>query len=159
MDHQQYMFRALAEAEKARDMGEVPVGAILVDAGGDILAAAHNQPIARCDPSAHAEILALRETGRKIANYRLLNTTLYVTIEPCVMCMGAIIHARVATVVFGAPDPRWGAAGSLFDFSDIPEINHRPVIISGVAAGACRKLLQDFFHNRRHQTTCGGADG
>lgn len=142
---------ALAEARQARQMEEVPVGAVLVDAAGDVLAAAHNQPITRSDPTAHAEILVLRRAGRKISNYRLLNTILYVTIEPCMMCMGAIIHARIGTVVFGAADPKWGAAGSLYDFAAHPRANHRPEIIPGVSEAACRKLLQDFFNSRRER--------
>jgi len=146
------MSLALAEAAKARRREEVPVGAVLVDAAGEVLAADHNRPIALNDPTAHAEILVLRRAGSKISNYRLLNTTLYVTIEPCMMCMGAIIHARVGTVVFGAADPRWGAAGSLYDFTANPRANHRPQIIPGVSEAACRKLLQDFFKDRRAET-------
>ncbi len=140
---------ALVEAENAWALGEVPVGAVIVDREGVLLAAAHNRPIAACDPSAHAEIEALRRACGRIGNYRLLNSTLYVTIEPCVMCMGAIVHARVERVVFGAPDPRWGAAGSLYDLPGDRRLNHRPLITGGVLAQRCRDLMQRFFQTRR----------
>jgi tRNA(adenine34) deaminase len=148
-DHEKYMRMALDYAKTAGDQGEVPVGAILVAATGAVLSAAFNQPISRCDPTAHAEILALREGARKMENYRLLNTILYVTIEPCLMCMGAIIHARIKTVVFGAEDPRWGAAGSLYNFAENNRLNHRPEIIPGICEAACRQLMQAFFSARR----------
>lgn len=148
-DHAHYMELALAEARKARDKDEVPVGAVLVSADGDILAADHNRPISTCDPSAHAEMLVVRQGARQAANYRLPNTCLYVTVEPCVMCMGAILHARIGTVVFGVHDPRWGAAGSLYDFTANPAFNHRPVIISGVCEKECLSMLQAFFKARR----------
>ncbi len=148
-EHEKFMRKALVEAKKAGQSGEVPVGAILVSANGEISAAACNQTIARADPSAHAELLALREAALKVNNYRLLNTTLYVTIEPCIMCMGAAVHARVARVVFGARDPRWGAAGSLYDFSTDDRLNHRVQIIAGVLEDDCRALIQDFFRARR----------
>lgn len=143
------MERALNEARKAAQKAEVPVGAVLVAECGDILAAAHNQTISLADPTAHAEILALRAAARKVMNYRLLNTTLYVTVEPCVMCMGAIVHGRVSTVVFGTNDPKWGAAGSLYNFAEDTRLNHRPQIISGVCRDTCRMLMQDFFRDRR----------
>lgn len=149
MDHLYYMELALAEARKARDKQEVPVGAVLVSSGGDMLAADHNRPISACDPSAHAEMLVIRQAALQAANYRLPNTCLYVTVEPCVMCMGAIIHARIGTVVFGVHDPRWGAAGSLYDFTANPSLNHRPVIISGIREDECRSMLQTFFAQRR----------
>ena len=148
-DHEKYMRLALEYAEKARDQDEVPVGAVLVSAEGEVLAGAFNQPISRSDPTAHAEILALRQAALAASNYRLLNTTLYVTIEPCLMCMGAIIHARVKTVVYGAADPKWGAAGSLYDFAKDNRLNHRPTIVSGVSEAACRELIQSFFSARR----------
>ena len=119
---------ALNQARAAGNQGEVPVGAVLIAPTGDILATAHNQTISLNDPTAHAEILALRNAALKVANYRLLNTTLYVTIEPCIMCMGAIVHARVSKVVFGTEDPKWGAAGSLYNFAKDIKINHRPEI-------------------------------
>ncbi len=149
MDHTNFMKIAIQEGEKAAKKGEVPVGATLVTASGKILSAAHNQTITLSDPSAHAEIMALRESGRISHNYRLLDTLLYVTIEPCVMCMGAIIHARVKTVVFGAKDPKWGAAGSLYNFANDNRLNHSPEIISGVCADQCRELIQKFFKTRR----------
>jgi tRNA(adenine34) deaminase len=148
-DHENFMRLALKEAEKARLEDEVPVGAVLVSESGAILASAHNQTIGSSDPTAHAEVLALRQAAEKLANYRLLNTTLYVTIEPCPMCMGAIVHARVARVVFGACDPKWGAAGSLYDFASDPRLNFRPEIVSAVCAEACSSILQDFFRSRR----------
>lgn len=148
-DHVIYMTAALKEARKAGTKDEVPVGAVLVADDGDILAKAHNRTIHDCDPSAHAEILALRNASRKLKNYRLLNTTLYVTIEPCVMCMGAIIHARVARLVFGAADLKWGAAGSLFNLAADRRLNHQMEIVMGVLDGECREIIQDFFKSKR----------
>lgn len=142
---------ALKEARQAGQLREVPVGAVLVANTGAILATAHNQTISLNDPTAHAEILALRQAAQKVANYRLLNTILYVTIEPCIMCMGAIVHARVSRVVFGTHDPKWGAAGSLYNFADNIKLNHRPKIISGICGDECRTLIQDFFSARRNQ--------
>jgi tRNA(adenine34) deaminase len=149
LSHEKYMALALEEAKKAGQIGEVPIGAILVSGNSDILSAAHNRTIDQADPTAHAEISALREAARKINNYRLLNTTLYVTVEPCIMCMGAIVHARVAKVVFGAGDPKWGAAGSLYDFSEDDRLNHRVTITRGVCEQECRSLMQDFFRAKR----------
>lgn len=140
---------ALQEALKARQLGEVPVGAVLVDAAGDILAAEHNRTIARSDPTAHAEILALRAAALKMNNYRLPGAVLYVTIEPCLMCMGAIVHARLAAVCFGAFDPKWGAAGSLYDFSRDSRLNHALAVYPGVREAECRELIQDFFRWKR----------
>ncbi|QTA86616.1 tRNA adenosine(34) deaminase TadA [Desulfonema magnum] len=152
-NHIEMMKLALTEAQKAGQKEEVPVGAVIVAETGNILSAAHNQTITRSDPTAHAEILALREAARKIQNYRLLNTTLYVTIEPCMMCMGAIIHARISAVVFGANDPKWGSAGSLYDFSNDSRLNHRLSIIPGICEAECRTLIQDFFRARRKLET------
>jgi len=140
---------ALIEAKKAGQMGEVPIGAILVDSDGEILSATHNRTISLADPTAHAEILALREAAAKINNYRLLNTTLYVTVEPCIMCMGAIVHARISKVVFGAGDPKWGAAGSLYHFAEDERLNHRVAITKGVCEQECRNLMQEFFRAKR----------
>ena len=148
--HENFMELALDEAKKAGQIGEVPVGAILVSENGEILSAAHNQTIKLADPTAHAEILTLRKTALEINNYRLLNTTLYVTVEPCIMCMGAIVHARISRVVFGAPDPKWGAAGSLYNFAADDRLNHRVDIITGVCAEDCRRLMQDFFLSKRN---------
>ena len=143
------MEMALTEAERAQKKEEVPIGAVLVAENNDVLAAKHNQTIALNDPTAHAEILVLRQAAQKIGNYRLLNTTLYVTVEPCPMCMGAIIHARVAQVVFGAHDPKWGAAGSLYNFAIDHRFNHRPEIIEGICERECKELMQEFFRSRR----------
>jgi tRNA(adenine34) deaminase len=147
--HGYFMKIALAEAKNAGQIGEVPVGAILVSENGDILSAAHNQTIKLADPTAHAEILALRKAALEVNNYRLLNTTLYVTVEPCIMCMGAIVHARISRVVFGATDPKWGAAGSLYNFAADDRLNHRVEITTGVCAEDCRRLIQDFFRAKR----------
>ena len=140
---------ALQEAKKAGQIGEVPVGAVLVSENGKILSAAYNQTIKLVDPTAHAEILALRKAAQKINNYRLLNTTLYVTVEPCIMCMGAIVHARISRLVFGALDPKWGAAGSLYNYAEDDRLNHRVEITADVCADDCRRLMQDFFRARR----------
>jgi tRNA(adenine34) deaminase len=147
--HKAFMTLALKAAKKAGQMDEVPIGAVLAAESGDVLSLAHNQTIASADPTAHAEILALREGARKLSNYRLLNTTLYVTVEPCIMCMGAIIHARVSTLVFGAPDPKWGAAGSIYNFANDKRLNHLPEIISGVCQEDCAALMQEFFRSKR----------
>ena len=143
-----WMSRALELAREAERMGEVPVGAVLVF-NNECVAEAWNQPIAAHDPSAHAEMLALRQAGQKLGNYRLNDTTLYVTLEPCAMCAGAIIHARVARVVYGATDPRAGAGGSVFQILDSGKLNHRVQITGGVLESACTAILQDFFKNKR----------
>ncbi|MDY6903222.1 MAG: tRNA adenosine(34) deaminase TadA [Thermodesulfobacteriota bacterium] len=150
-DHEHYMKLALAEAEKGRGLDEVPVGAVLVSDAGDVLAAACNRPISSKDPTAHAEILVLRMAAGKIGNYRLPGTTLYVTVEPCAMCMGAIIHARVGCVVFGVFDPKWGCAGSLYNFTENRSFNHQPDIVAGVCETACRHMLQSFFEAKRNR--------
>jgi tRNA(adenine34) deaminase len=147
--HKKFMEIALSEAEKAAQIGEVPVGAVLVSENGKILSATHNQTIKLVDPTAHAEILALRKAALEINNYRLLNTTLYVTVEPCIMCMGAIVHARISRVVFGSTDSKWGAAGSLYNYAEDDRLNHRVEIITDVCADDCRKLMQDFFRAKR----------
>jgi tRNA(adenine34) deaminase len=147
--HKTFMALALAEAKKAGQIDEVPIGAVLVAESREVLSVAHNRTITATDPTAHAEITALREAARKLSNYRLLNTTLYVTVEPCIMCMGAIIHARVSRLVFGAADPKWGAAGSLYDLADDKRLNHRPEIISGVYQEECAALMQEFFRSKR----------
>jgi len=149
MSHIPLMKIALAEAEKGAKMDEVPVGAALVSESGRILAVSPTRTISLADPSAHAEILVLRMACQKIKNYRLLNTTLYVTIAPCVMCMGAIIHARVGRVVYGAPDHKWGGAGSLYNFATDNRLNHRPKVIGGVCEDECRKIIQTFFRAKR----------
>ena len=147
--HSDYMRLALQEAKKAGQSDEVPVGAVLVSEAGEVLAAARNRTIELCDPTAHAEVIALREAAGKTRNYRLLNTTLYVTIEPCPMCMGALIHARVARLVFGAMDPKWGAAGSLYNLAQDRRLNHQVEVIAGVCETECRGLVQEFFRRKR----------
>jgi tRNA(adenine34) deaminase len=149
-EYLQLMKLALSEAEKAGQIGEVPVGAVLVSENGAILASNYNRTIKLADPTAHAEMLALREAALKINNYRLLNTTLVVTVEPCIMCMGAIVHARISRVVFGANDPKWGAAGSLYNYAEDDRLNHRVEIVKGVCEPECRSLMQDFFRAKRN---------
>lgn len=149
MNHFDFMGLALQEALKAQHLDEVPVGAVLVGMDGEILAAEHNRTITNGDPTAHAEILALRAAALKKENYRLTGTILYATIEPCLMCMGAAVHARVAMVVFGAADPKWGAAGSLYDFSADTRLNHEMAIVKGVREAECRGIIQDFFRSKR----------
>ena len=146
---EQFMRLALSEAEKARDLHEVPIGAIIVDGDGEILAAASNRTITDSDPTAHAEILAIRMAAKEIANYRLTGCTLYTTVEPCVMCAGALVNARVKRLVFGAHDERFGAVESRFRLCDSELLNHRIEIVPGVLAVECRSLMQDFFRLRR----------
>lgn len=143
-----YMRLALEQAVAAGARGEVPVGAVLVR-GEDLIATAGNAPIASHDPTAHAEIEALRAGGRALGSYRLTDTTLYVTLEPCVMCAAAIVHARVRRLVFGAWDPRAGAAGSITDVFALPQLNHRVDVFGGVLLEECAQLLQRFFAVRR----------
>ena len=147
--HIEMMKVDLCEAEKARKKGEIPIGAVLVADNNIVLSAEHNLTITLNDPTAHAEILALRSAATKIGNYRLLNTMLYVTVEPCPMCMGAVIHARVSRVIFGTRDPRWGAAGSLYNFAADQRFNHQPEVIEGVLAADCKSLIQEFFRKKR----------
>lgn len=142
------MRRALALAACAEAEGEVPVGAVLV-AGGRVVAEAWNRSISLADATAHAEMLALRAGGRELANYRLPEATLYVTLEPCAMCAGAMVHARIARLVYGAHDPKTGAAGSVFDLVRAPELNHQLEVTAGVLGAECGALLQAFFRARR----------
>jgi tRNA(adenine34) deaminase len=144
-----FMSRTLEEASLAAEKDEVPVGALLVAQDGTVLARAHNQTIARCDPTAHAEILALRTAAEQVGNFRLLDTTLYVTIEPCIMCMGALLQARVARIVFGAPDPKWGGAGSLYSLAEDARLNHRILVQGGILEEECRAVMQAFFRGKR----------
>lgn len=147
---ERWMRHALALAERARDEDdEIPVGAVLVSAEGDVLGEGWNRNIGEHDPSAHAEIVALREAGRRLGNHRLLGTTLYVTLEPCAMCAMAMVHARVARVVFGAFDPKTGAAGSVFDLLADPRHNHRIDVVGGVLAEVAGPMLTDYFRARR----------
>jgi tRNA(adenine34) deaminase len=147
--HRPLMEQALACAREAEAAGEVPVGALIVDATGTVVARAANAPIARHDATAHAEMLALRAAGRALGNYRLPGCVLYVTLEPCAMCVGALVHARVARVVYGAPDPKTGACGSLFDLAASGKLNHRIEVVGGVLAEECGALLKQFFAARR----------
>jgi tRNA(adenine34) deaminase len=146
-DHEPFMRLALAQAAQAREAGEVPVGAVVVREGV-VVGRGYNQPIGASDPTAHAEILALREAAREGGNYRLPGAALYVTVEPCLMCVGAIVQARVATVVYGVADPKGGAVRSLLDPDTLP-LNHRFESVEGILADDCRHLLQDFFRERR----------
>lgn len=142
------MKAALEEAEKALALGEVPVGAVFVK-GEKIIARGHNSSIALHDASAHAEMIALRQAGQALGNYRLTDTELYVTLEPCIMCMGALVHGRVKRILFGARDPKAGAAGSVFDFSCDARLNHCIEVKEGILEEQCRSLLQDFFRSKR----------
>ena len=143
------MKEALKEAEKGLKSGEVPVGAVLAGSDGRIVAKAHNQPISLNDPTAHAEILTLRKAGLALRNYRLNNTVLVVTVEPCLMCMAAAMHARIPVLAFGAHDPKGGAAGSLYNLATDSRLNHRIEVTSGIMEEASRILMQDFFRARR----------
>ena len=145
---EKWMSLALEQAVKAEEEGEVPVGAILVK-DGLVVARAHNQPISTNDPTAHAEIQLIRAAGKKLKNYRLTGTSLYVTLEPCAMCLGAIMHARVEHVVFGAYDPKTGVCGSSENFMDAKCFNHKINLASGVMENECRQLLKNFFNSRR----------
>ncbi|MBK4716070.1 MULTISPECIES: tRNA adenosine(34) deaminase TadA [Tenebrionibacter/Tenebrionicola group] len=149
-DHEYWMQHALTLAQRAWEEGEVPVGAVLV-LNGQAIGEGWNRPIGRHDPTAHAEMMALRQGGAVLQNYRLLNATLYVTLEPCVMCAGAMVHSRIARLVFGARDAKTGAAGSLLDVLAHPGMNHRVAVTEGVLAPACSALLSDFFRQRRQQ--------
>jgi tRNA(adenine34) deaminase len=148
IDHDVWMEAALAEARAAGDAGEVPVGAVVV-LGGQVAGLGRNQPIGAHDPTAHAEVVAMRDAAARAGNYRLKGATLYVTIEPCLMCVGAMIHARIDTVVFGAPEPKAGALESTQRAHEHPALNHRLVVVSGVRAMECRDLVQQFFKSRR----------
>jgi tRNA(adenine34) deaminase len=144
-----YMELALAEAKKADAVGEVPVGAVIVS-GGAVIGGGFNQPISTNDPTAHAEIIALREAARHQGNYRLSNAVMYCTVEPCMMCAGAMIHGRIARLVFGTPDPKAGSAGSIYNVLTDPRLNHRVDVISGIREDECAALLRDFFAKRRN---------
>jgi len=144
----EFMEQALEQAGLAALAGEVPVGAVIVR-NGEVIARSFNQPITNHDPSAHAEMLALRQAALSAENYRLPGTTLYVTLEPCIMCAGAMLHARVDRVVYGATDPKTGAAGSILDVFSSKKINHQTVIEGGTMAEECGQLLRDFFKERR----------
>ena len=142
------MAAALVEARKAMACDEVPIGAV-VAVGDAIVAAAFNQPISTSDPTAHAEIRALRAAAQKVGNYRLTGATLCVTVEPCAMCVGAIVHARIGTLIYGAPEPRTGAVRSQMKLLDDPSWNHRVTVVAGLMADECRALIQEFFRGKR----------
>ncbi len=147
LDHQ-YMRIAIEQAQLAAQSGEVPVGAVLVR-DGQVISKAFNRPIATHDPSAHAEMLALREAALVEGNYRIPGSTLYVTLEPCVMCSGAMLHARIDRIVYGASDPKTGAAGSVLDVFASKQINHQTSVEGGIMSEECGQLLRDFFKGRR----------
>ncbi|HKP68441.1 MAG TPA: tRNA adenosine(34) deaminase TadA [Pyrinomonadaceae bacterium] len=146
---ERWMRNAIEAAHDAASFGEVPVGACLVDADGNLIATASNRPIMHNDPTAHAEMLALRKAAALIGNYRLTGITVYSTIEPCVMCAGALVNARISRLVFGAHDERFGAVESQFRICDSELLNHRMEIVPGILADECRRLMQDFFRSRR----------
>jgi len=151
MNEQDELFvrMALEEARKAFEKGEVPVGAVLTDGEGTVLARAHNLTVAAADPTAHAEVLAIRHAALALGNERLTGTTLYVTLEPCCMCAGAAVWARIGRLVFGAADPKAGAAGSLYRIPDDERLNHRMEVRAGILEGECREIMQRFFRERR----------
>ena len=151
MNDESWMTEALSLAREAGTAGEVPVGAIVV-LDGQIVGRGFNQPIGRTDPTAHAEIMALRNAATQVGNYRLPGATLYVTLEPCLMCAGAMMHARIARVVFGARDPKTGVAGSVLDLFAEARLNHHAEITGGVRAEECGQLLSSFFAARRNRT-------
>lgn len=152
IDDRFYMQEALALAREAAACEEIPVGAIVVDPDGAIIGRGFNQPIIRRDPTAHAEVVALRDAALRMDNYRLPGCTLYVTLEPCVMCAGAMLHARIARVVFGAADPKTGAGGSVINVFSEERLNHHAEILGGVLAAECGALLSGFFASRRTKT-------
>jgi tRNA(adenine34) deaminase len=146
--HDTFMRAALEQAARGLAAGEVPVGAVLV-VGDQIVARAFNQPITAIDPTAHAEVLVLREAARVLGNYRLTEATVYVTVEPCLMCVGALVHARVREVVYGAAEPKAGALVSAIRALDSPGLNHRFAVIAGVLEDECRSIIQEFFREKR----------
>ncbi|MBW1926708.1 MAG: tRNA adenosine(34) deaminase TadA [Deltaproteobacteria bacterium] len=149
LDDAKYMELALEQARRAARHGEVPVGAVLVDKKGQILARACNMSLRQCDPTAHAEILVLRQGAERFGSYRLTDTTLYVTIEPCPMCAGAMVLARIGRLAYGAEDPKAGACGTLYNIVQDPRLNHRLEVSRGILAEDCRLLIQTFFQKKR----------
>ncbi len=147
-EHDDFMDQALDQARLARDAGEVPIGAVLV-VGGQVVGRGYNRPISSVDPTAHAELVAIRDAATRLGNYRLTGSTLYVTIEPCLMCAGAFVHARIGTVVYGALEPRTGALESTVRAAELPGHNHRVAVVGGVRSDECRALMQEFFRQRR----------
>ncbi len=153
LNHARFMALALEQARMAYDLGEVPVGAVAVDSLGNVLGKGYNRTITDSDPTAHAEVIALRQCAVAQDNYRLPGITLYVTLEPCIMCMGAITHARLSSVVYGASDPKTGACGSIIAVQDNKQINHHTLVVSGVLKNECGQLLRHFFQERRKQSS------
>jgi tRNA(adenine34) deaminase len=151
-----FMREALREAQRAADAGDVPVGAVVVQ-GAEIVGRGRNEPITTGDPTAHAEVVALRDAARTLGNYRLTGVRLYVTIEPCLMCVGAIIHARVGTVIYGTREPKAGAVVSAFQVLENPALNHRVEVVEGILADESRELLQRFFQARRQASRANGS--
>lgn len=147
-----WMQKAFEAAENAEKSGEIPIGACLIDKNGELVSVAGNLTITNCDPTAHAEILILREAARKIGNYRLTETVVYTTIEPCAMCAGALVNARIKRLVFGAHDKRFGAVESVFRLCDTSSLNHQIEITSGVLAEKCKNLMQNFFKTKRQKS-------
>ena len=143
------MLQALEQAQNAASCDEVPVGAVLVDKSGELIARGYNRPITTLDPTAHAEIVVIREAAKRLQNYRLVDTTLYVTLEPCAMCVGALVQARVARIVFGALEPKTGAIQSAFQIFESAQFNHKPEISAGVLAAECSALMSQFFEQKR----------
>ncbi len=156
--HDRFMGDALDQACLARDAGEVPIGAVLV-MDGQVVGRGYNRPISGVDPTAHAELVAIRDAAARLGNYRLTGSTLYVTVEPCLMCTGAFVHARISTVVFGAPEPRTGALESTVRGAELPGHNHRVAVVRGVRSDECRALMQAFFKQRRSRANAGAASG
>ncbi len=146
--HNKWMQQAMELAHYARDLGEVPVGSVIVY-NDEVVGRGWNEPIGQCDATRHAEIAAIRSANKVLGNYRLPKTVLYTTLEPCVMCAGALVHARIDTLVYGAPDPKAGAAGSVFNLLQSSDLNHQVGIVSGVLAEASGELLREFFRERR----------
>ena len=152
--HDVFMRMALQQAQEARRAGEVPIGAVVV-IGDDVVGRGFNQPIGSYDPTAHAEIVAMREAARRVGNYRLTGAALYVTVEPCLMCVGAMVHARIGTLVYGASEPKAGAGASTQRAHEHPALNHRLAVVSGVLDDECRAVMQEFFQERRSRATAG----
>jgi tRNA(adenine34) deaminase len=157
MSHDIFMAAALEQARRGLEAGEVPIGAVLV-VGGEIIARAFNAPIGRVDPTAHAEVLVLREAASSLGNYRLTEASVYVTLEPCLMCVGALVQARVREVVYGAAEPKTGALQSTMCALEIPELNHRFAVTGGVLEEPCRALVQEFFRDKRRKTGSRGQE-
>jgi tRNA(adenine34) deaminase len=149
LTHEAAMRLALAQAERARDLGEVPIGAVVVSPESLLIGTGCNRPISALDPTAHAEVEAMRAAAQNLRNYRLTGCTLYVTVEPCLMCVGALVHARVGLVVYGATEPKSGALLSTIRAHEAPGLNHRIEVIGGVLADECREIIQEFFQAKR----------